>query len=88
MIADNARYHHFKGIDIFLENLKNIEFLYLPPYCSELNAIEHLWKNIRSAVSHNYLFDIFQELLEQVRHHLNLLKEDKPKVKKLCYYIH
>ena len=52
-----------KGINEYLKELKNIEFLYLPSYCSELNAIEHLWKNIRAAVTHNTLFDQFTELL-------------------------
>lgn len=87
IIADNAKYHHFKGINKYLEGLKNIEFLYLPAYCSELNAIEHLWKNIRANVTHNTLFDKFTELLNQVDIYLNSLKEDKGRLRKLCAYI-
>lgn len=88
IIADNAKYHHFKGIDEYLEGLKNIEFLYLPAYCSELNAIEHLWKNLRNGVTHNTTFNSFTELLEKVKSHLRMLKEDKGIVRKLCSYIH
>lgn len=88
IIADNAKYHHFKGINEYLEELKNIEFLYLPAYCSELNAIEHLWKNLRNNVTHNTLFNNFTELLNQVTSHLSTLKEDKVTLRKLCGYIH
>ncbi|APM39662.1 transposase [Clostridium kluyveri] len=88
IIADNARYHHFKGINEYLEGLKNIEFLYLPPYCSQLNAIEHLWKNIRSNVTYNTLFNSFSELLHQISSYLDSIKEDKAILKKLCAYIY
>ena len=88
IIADNAKYHHFKGIDEYLEGLKNIEFLYLPPYCSELNAIEHLWKNVRTNVTHNTLFNSFTEMLKQISSYLASLKEDKGALRKLCGYIH
>ncbi|MBE6082203.1 MAG: hypothetical protein E7205_05890, partial [Tissierellaceae bacterium] len=67
--------------------LKNIEFLYLPSYCSELNAIEHLWKNIRAAVTHNTLFDQFTELLNQIQSYLCFINKNKGKLKKLCAYI-
>lgn len=87
MIADNARYHHFKGIDDFLKGIENISFLYLPPYCSELNAIEHLWRNLRQAVIHNTVFEVFSQLIQQVKSHLDALNLDKGKLKKLCYFI-
>ena len=88
IIADNAKYHHFKGINEYLEGLKNIEFLYLPAYCSELNAIEHLWKNLRANVTHNTTFNNFGELLQQVNAYLSSIKEDKGILRKLCAYIH
>lgn len=88
IIADNAKYHHFKGINEYLEGLKNIELLYLPAYCSELNAIEHLWKSLRSNVTHNTLFSSFTEMIQQVETYLNSLKEDKGALRKLCGYIH
>ncbi|QAT63408.1 hypothetical protein EQM13_07685 [Acidilutibacter cellobiosedens] len=87
IIADNVKYHHFKGINEYLKELKNIEFLYLPSYCSELNAIEHLWENIRAAVTHNTLFDQFTELLNQVQSYLCSINKNKSKLKKLCAYI-
>ncbi|MGL5244593.1 MAG: transposase [Sarcina sp.] len=87
MVLDNVRYHHFKGIDEFLKDFNNITFLYLPPYCSELNAIEHLWKNLRQAVIHNTVFENFLKLIEQVKLHLDTLNLDKGLMKKLCYFI-
>ena len=88
IISDNAKYHHFKGISEYLEGLKNIQFLYLPAYCSELNAIEHLWKSLRTNVTHNTLFNSFAEMLKQVSSYLASLNEDKGILRKLCGYIH
>jgi transposase len=89
MPLDNAKYHHFKGIDEWWnENIPNIKRLYLPSYCSELNAIEHLWKNIRSAVTHNTLFDIFNSLISGIKSHIYDLKLFPEKLTKLCKFIY
>ena len=44
MILDNARIHHAKLIQPFLEKVKNrLELMFLPPYSPEFNLIEGLW---------------------------------------------
>lgn len=44
MILDNARAHHAKLIQSFLEeNKSRLELIFLPPYSPELNLIEGLW---------------------------------------------
>ena len=41
MILDNAKIHHAKLIQPFLnENLKRLELVFLPPYSPKLNRIE------------------------------------------------
>lgn len=63
MIIDNAKYHHSKMVIEHLEKLENIELMYLPPYCSQINAIEHSWKDIRGKITHNTCFKTFENLL-------------------------
>jgi transposase len=39
----------------------NIELIWLPKQCSELNAVDHLWKEVKSSVSANYQFTTIDE---------------------------
>jgi hypothetical protein len=44
MILDNARIHHAKLIQPFLNEHKNqLELVFLPPYSPQLNIVEGLW---------------------------------------------
>ncbi|MBE1553294.1 IS630 family transposase [Sporosarcina limicola] len=44
MILDNARIHHAKLIQPFLEKNKDrIELVFLPPYSPQLNLMEGVW---------------------------------------------
>lgn len=57
MILDNARIHHAKLIQPFLEkNKARLELMFLPPYSPELNLIEGLWGWIKSTVINNRFF--------------------------------
>lgn len=57
MILDNARIHHAKLIQPFLEeNKERLELMFLPPYSPELNLIEGLWGWLKSTVINNVFF--------------------------------
>ena len=57
IILDNAKIHHAKLIQPFLEKLKNrLELIFLPPYSPELNLIEGLWGWLKSSVVNNVFF--------------------------------
>jgi len=73
----------------FVENLTQarIEFKYLPPYNSELNAIEHLWKDVRKNVTHNYLFDGIRQIVKAVAKYFMNIMRNPAKIKRLCAYI-
>lgn len=46
-VMDNAKIHHYRGLDILVTN-SNYNFFYLPPYSPFLNPIENVfskWKN-------------------------------------------
>lgn len=87
MIIDNAKYHHSKITIKKVEEVKNIELMYLPPYCSQINAIEHLWRDIRAKVTHNTCFNTFESLLEQVKSYLYFLNNNANTIKKICAFI-
>ena len=88
MLADNASYHHFKGIDEWLpQNAPNISLLHFPSYCSDLNSAELLWKDARSNVTHNTLFDTFDLLISSLKTFFADLKEQPRKLTKLCTFI-
>lgn len=57
MILDNARIHHAKLIQPFLEKNKDrLELMFLPPYSPEMNLIEGLWGWLKSSVINNVFF--------------------------------
>lgn len=57
MILDNARIHHAKLVQPFLEKVKNrFSLVFLPPYSPELNLIEGVWGWMKSSVINNVFF--------------------------------
>ncbi len=53
MVLDNARFHHAKKIQWWLESQDQLELFFLPPYSPELNAIERAWWYMRKKITHN-----------------------------------
>ena len=63
LVLDNARYHHAKMLQPWLEYVFDVlELFFFPPYSPDLNAIEMLWKKTRRNVTHNRFFLSIQEL--------------------------
>src|SRR3989338_11437304 len=50
---DGAGWHRGAIVQEFIKKDKNIETVYFPRYSPEENPQEHVWKNERSAVTHN-----------------------------------
>jgi transposase len=62
-VLDNAKYHHAKILQPWIEEVSDVlELFFLPPYSPDLNAIEMLWKRTRRNVTHNRFFKSIQEL--------------------------
>jgi transposase len=52
VVADNARYHHSKKVQAFLETqLGEIMIAFLPAYSPELNPDEQVWNHAKAEVS-------------------------------------
>ena len=56
MVLDNARIHHAKLLNDFLETNPRLTFMFLPPYSPKLNIIEVLWKWLKNSVINNVFF--------------------------------
>lgn len=67
MILDNAKIHHAKLLQGFLdENRERLELVFLPPYSPNLNKIEELWGWMKKAVINNVFFGCREEIQEAV----------------------
>ena len=60
LIMDRAPWHRSQDLKL----PENIEIMYLPPYCPELNPVETLWEHIKRHTLKNRIYDTL-ELLEE-----------------------
>lgn len=68
MVLDNARIHHAKLLQSFLEeNREHLELVFLPPYSPNLNKIEELWGWMKDSVINHVFFHSRQEIRAAVR---------------------
>lgn len=49
VVMDNAAIHK-KGVNTKLFARRGIQIIFLPPYCPELNPIEHMWSKMKSVL--------------------------------------
>ena len=67
IILDNAKIHHAKLLEEFLEKNKNrLELVFLPPYSPNLNKIEELWGWLKDSVINNVFFHSHEEIQKAV----------------------
>jgi putative transposase len=86
MILDNARIHHAKLIQPFLEtNRDRLKLVFLPPYSPEFNLMEGVWKWLKETVIHNVFFGSVQKIVLAVRAFLRYASERAEEViDRLC----
>jgi len=86
MILDNARIHHAKLIQPFLdENKDRLNLFFLPPYSPNLNLIEGLWGWLKSNVINNVFFHKVDEIRTAVNSFIdNININPKEIVNRLC----
>jgi transposase len=77
LMVDNARWHHAKLLQEFLEHQKDrLVLWFLPPYSPELNPQERVWRQTRRQATHNKYFEQEKELIREVES--TFLKWSKP----------
>jgi len=71
MVLDNATPHKAEA-SLALAVKLHIKLLWLPKQCAELNAMDHLWRDLKKDISSNYQYNSIEE---HVLHALNYIKE-------------
>jgi transposase len=67
LVLDNASYHHSLISEAFLAVYENrATVFWLPPYCSDLNAIERFWLHLKNQACSNRLFKTIVEQVDSV----------------------
>jgi len=76
LILDNARIHHAKLLQPYLDSMKErLELVFLPPYSPNLNLIEGLWKWLKSEVINNVFFPNVSKIQQAVRRFMKYIKD-------------
>ena len=87
LVLDNARVHHSKGLEPFLEENKNrLELLFLTPYSPDLNLMEWFWKFLRKRVTPNTFFGTFKEFQHALIKFILKFKLSSPVIQTTCSY--
>jgi len=88
LVMDNARYHHAKILQPWLEEVSDLlELFFLPPYSPDLNPIEMLWKKTRRNVTHNRYFSSLQELCYDLKRYWIQFAKPNDELMKLSAFI-
>ena len=76
VFLDNARYHHAKLVQAWLERPDcRIKLHFVPAYCPHLNPIERLWGLMHRHTTHNKCYATFKDFSIAM---LTFLREDVP----------
>ena len=67
VFVDNARYHHAKALQPWLDSPnRKVKLHFLPAYAPHLNPIERLWGVMHKWVTHNHHFKTFEQFTEAI----------------------
>ena len=88
LILDNAKYHHAKLLQPWLEEMKDVlELCFLPAYSPDLNAIERLWKKTRRNVTHNRFYQSIDVLCYDLKMYWSQFSNPNNELSKLSVNI-
>lgn len=82
IIVDNAPAHRAKKVDKFVNSIKRLDLIKLPPYSPDLNPIEIVWREVKGDVVYNTFYELFDEFRESLTEHLGEFTEVE--VKSIC----
>lgn len=86
MVLDNARIHHTKLLEPFLEEQKDrLQLVFLPPYSSKLNLIEGLWGWMKSEIINNVFYPNARKIKIAVRNFIHSINQASQRIiDRLC----
>jgi transposase len=71
LLLDRATWHKGDAVRMLLARHPEVEVIWFPPGCPELNPQEHVWSQARAAVSHNHAFYTFDALKKAFLNYLS-----------------
>jgi len=78
VFVDNARYHHAKVLQPWLNNLdRRVKLHFLPSYAPHLNPIKRLWGVMQKWVTHNQHYATFNQFTEAILGFFRKILPDK-----------
>jgi transposase len=84
VIQDGASYHTAAETKRFAaDHAERLTLHQLPSYSPDYNPIEHLWRNVKRAKTHNRYFPTFEALVGEVEAGLNAFQNDPAAVRQL-----
>ena len=88
LVLDNAKYHHAKILQPWINEISNVlELFFLPPYSPDLNPIEMLWKKTRRNVTHNRFFSSLNALCYDLKLYWGQFVKPNDELMKLYAFI-
>jgi len=82
VFLDNAKYNH--GIKVKTEAEKlNIQLMFLPPYCPNLNLIERLWKFLKKKIRKNKYYNTFEKFEKAICEFFKNIDQYKKELERL-----
>jgi transposase len=86
MILDNARIHHAKLIQPFLQKHADLlQLMFLPPYSPQLNLVEGLWGWLKKSVIYNVFYSNVNEIRKAVQNFIAEISKTPQKIiDRLC----
>ncbi|MDR2651893.1 MAG: transposase, partial [Prevotellaceae bacterium] len=88
LVLDNARYHHAKILQPWLDSVSDIlELFFLPPYSPDMNAIEMLWKKTRRNVTHNRYLESLDNMCYDIKQYWLQFTKPNEELMKLSAFI-
>lgn len=76
LLLDRASTHTAAKSQTLAASL-NITMVWLPVQCSELNAMDHLWKEVKADISANYQFSTIEEHASYAQEYIMNLSKTK-----------
>ncbi|NMP21572.1 IS630 family transposase [Sulfobacillus sp. DSM 109850] len=79
LVLDNAKIHHAKILQPYLEDHPELDLRFLPPYSPNLNNTERLWKWLREKVILNTYFpdlEAIRRAIARFRDYLTTVPEE------------
>jgi transposase len=88
LMLDNAKYHHARALQPWLEQHRAVlTLLFLPPYSPELNPIERVWKLTRRLATHNRHFPTLDDIMNAVSERFRIWATPNRQLARLCAII-